>query len=344
MTLDATLQRLWYERRPWWLLVLLLPFSFLFALVAAGRRSAYRSGFFAAKRVSRPVIVIGNISVGGTGKTPLVMWLAELLQSRGQRVGIVTRGYGGASTRWPREVTADVAAEEVGDEPLMMALRTGAIVVAGPDRVAAAELAISKGAAVILSDDGLQHYRLRRDAEVAVIDEQRGTGNGLLLPAGPLREPTSRLRLVDLLVKTRRGDGASAPMSSPSTGITATMRLRDAVSIVDGERRSLAAFAGQPVHAVAAIGHPEPFFAALRRQGMQIIAHPLPDHAKLSLADVTFSDAAPVLMTEKDAVKCRAFARPGHWFVRMDLELSDAAAAALTRVVEQAEQRFLAAV
>ena len=221
----------------------------------------------------------------------------------------------------------------------MMALRTGAIVVAGPDRVAAAELAISKGAAVILSDDGLQHYRMRRDGEIAVMDEQRGTGNGLLLPAGPLREPPSRLRLVDLLVRTRRNEGAAVSTSS-SGSVTATMRMREAVSLVDGEQRPLTAFSGQPVHAIAAIGHPESFFAALRRQGLQIVAHPFPDHAKLNLADITFDDAAPVLMTEKDAVKCRAFARAGHWFVRVDLELSDADAATLTQVVERAEQRF----
>lgn len=341
---DATLQRLWYDRRPWWLLVLLLPLTLAFAALAAGRRAGYRMGLFPVKRVNRPVIVVGNISVGGTGKTPLVMWLAQSLQARGQKVGIVTRGYGGSSNRWPREVTAGVTAAEVGDEPAMMAARTGAIVVAGPDRVAAAELAIRRGAEVILSDDGLQHYRLHRDGEIAVIDAQRGLGNGLLLPAGPLRESASRLDGVDLLVSTQRVEG-TPPGSSQGwppalDSVVARMRLREAISLVDGEHRALTAFAGKPVHAVAAIGHPDAFFTALQRLGLQVIAHPLPDHAQLTLADIVFDDAAPVLMTEKDAVKCRGFAQSRHWAVRMDLDLNDAAVAKMAAVVEQSLQRF----
>lgn len=339
MTVDATLQRVWYDRRPRWLLILLLPMSALFALVAAVRRWGYWTGVFATQAASRPVIVIGNISVGGTGKTPLVMWLAERLQSQGRRVGIVTRGYGGTSTRWPREVTATTSPSEVGDEPAMMALRTGAIVIAGPDRVAAAELAISHGAEVILSDDGLQHYRLQRDAEIAVLDEQRGLGNGWLLPAGPLREPKSRLREIDLQVLTRRIDGQRAA-TAPAASVVATMRLREAVSLVSGERRDLASFIGSTVHALAAIGHPDAFFAALRLQGLQIVAHPLPDHAKLTAADLDFGDPAPVLMTEKDAVKCRPFATLRHWYVRMDLELSESDAARIDNVVDRALQRF----
>jgi len=348
VNLDATLQRLWYDRRPWWLLVLLLPLTLLFAAIAAGRRAGYRIRLFPVKRVNRPVIVVGNISVGGTGKTPLVMWLAQLLQARGQKVGIVTRGYGGSSNRWPLEVTAGVTAAEVGDEPAMMAARTGAIVVAGPDRVAAAELAIGRGADVILSDDGLQHYRLHRDGEIAVIDAQRGLGNGLLLPAGPLRESASRLGSVDLLVSTQRIDGAAPGSSTGSSSawpaalesVVATMRLREAISLVDGEQRELTVFRGRPVHAVAAIGHPVAFFTALEWLGLQVIAHPLPDHAKLTLADIVFDDAAPVLMTEKDAVKCRGFAQSRHWAVRMDLDLNDDAVAKIVAAVEQSLQRF----
>ena len=292
-----------------------------------------------AKRVTRPVIVVGNISVGGTGKTPLVMWLADLLQAQGRRVGIVTRGYGGHATQWPLEVTAAATPAQVGDEPVMMAARTGAIVIAGPDRVAGAMLAISKGADIILSDDGLQHYRLRRDCEIAVVDAQRNLGNGLLLPAGPLREPASRLRRVDLLVRTRRTEGATVPSSAPGE-VTATMRLREAVSIAGGGRRALADFRGRPVHALAAIGHPQAFFEALRQLGLQVMAHPLPDHAKLMLSDITFDDDAPVLMTEKDAVKCREFAQARHWSVLMDLDMSERDVAVITVVVERSLQPF----
>ncbi len=162
----------------------------------AVRRTAYRRGWSQSFRVSRPVIVVGNITVGGTGKTPMTIWLAERLQSRGVRVGIVLRGYGGTSTQWPRDVTNETSAEEVGDEAVLLARRTGRVVVAGPDRVAAANRAIERGAQVIVCDDGLQHYRLVRNLEIAVIDERRGLGNGRLLPAGPLREPPSRLKSV----------------------------------------------------------------------------------------------------------------------------------------------------
>jgi tetraacyldisaccharide 4'-kinase len=341
---DAYLQRLWYERRPRWLLVLLLPLSALFAVLVQIRRCAYRCGLLAARRVSRPVIVVGNISVGGTGKTPLVMWLAELLQSRGQRVGIVTRGYGGSSAVWPREVTATSSPLEVGDEPVMMAIRTGAIVVAGPDRVAAANLAIEKGAHVILSDDGLQHYRLQRDGEIAVIDAQRGLGNGLLLPAGPLREPAARLKSVDLLVRTQRVFAAAPATGSLATrSVTARMSLVDAVPVGGGERCSLDVFKGRALHAVAAVGNPQAFFTTLRQLGLQIDAHALPDHATLTSQDISFGDDAPVLMTEKDAVKCRAFADQRHWAVRMDLELSDSDRAAVAAIIEQLLQRFLSA-
>ncbi len=203
--MDAFLQRVWYERRSQWFSLLLLPLSWLFAVIVALRRAAYRSGLAQSFRVSRPVIVVGNITVGGTGKTPMTIWLAEQLSARGLRVGIVLRGYGGTSTQWPRDVTnADTSAEEVGDEAVLLARRTGALVVAGPDRVAAAKRAIERGAQVVLCDDGLQHYRLARDLEIAVIDERRGLGNGRLLPSGPLREPASRLDSVDLKVLTRR--------------------------------------------------------------------------------------------------------------------------------------------
>lgn len=337
MNRDATLQQVWYQKRPLWLLIVLLPLSAIFALVAWLRRFAFRHALFGSQRVGCPVIVVGNISVGGTGKTPLVMWLATCLQARGERVGIVTRGYGGNASSWPREVTATSSAAEVGDEPVMMALRTDAIVVAGPDRVAAANRAIERGARVILSDDGLQHYRLRRDLEIAVIDKARGLGNGWLLPAGPLRELPSRLRSVDLLVETQRTDVAIAPGAYRAPrSVLAQLRLLEAVALIGNQRRALETFRGQRVHALAAIGNPPAFFSALQGLGIAVTTHPYPDHATLTREMIEFGDDMPVLMTEKDAVKCRHLAGPRHWFVPMDLHFSKADEATMLAVLNQA--------
>ena len=181
--LDAFFQRLWYERAARWLSILLLPLSWVFGAVVALRRWAYRSGLLTSHRAGRPVVVVGNISVGGAGKTPLTIWLASQLAARGVRVGIILRGYGGRADQWPREVTSATPVIDVGDEAVLLARRTSAIVIAGPDRVADAQRAIARGAQIVLSDDGLQHYRLTRDCEIAVVDAQRGLGNGRLLPA-----------------------------------------------------------------------------------------------------------------------------------------------------------------
>ena len=320
MKADTFLQQLWYRERAPWLRMLLLPLSALFWLLVALRRAAYRLGMLRSRRVGKPVVVVGNVTVGGTGKTPFVIWLAELLQERGLRVGIVLRGYGGGSTHWPRDVRPETPASEVGDEAVLHASRTGAIVVAGPDRVAAATRAIELGADIVLCDDGLQHYRLARDAEIAVVDAQRGLGNRLLLPAGPLREPASRLKTVDLLVSTHRS-GVSPTQGS---SIVTSARLGDAICLRSGERRALKSFAGAPLHAIAGIGNPQAFFDSLRAQGLQIDGRALPDHAALTHADIEFGDQAPVLMTEKDAVKCRSLADERHWAVRLDLDVSDA--------------------
>ena len=335
----------------------MLPLAGIFRLVVALRYGAYRSGVLRSHRVTRPVIVIGNLSVGGTGKTPFTIWLAQALQSRGLRVGIVLRGYGGRSAHWPREVAGDTDWEVVGDEAVLLARRTGAIVVAGPDRVAAALRAIELGAQIVLSDDGLQHYRLARDREIAVIDARRGLGNGHLLPAGPLREPKRRLSRVDLIVLTHRtGELQTPPISSnPSSDVSlevagepgtskpgaleeggyaggaalaartihAAARLVDAVCIATGERRALASFRGAPVHAIAGIGHPQAFFRALTACGLDVLPHARPDHAPIEFADIDFTDGYPVLMTEKDAVKCISIADQRHWAVRMDIDLEE---------------------
>ena len=319
MKADTFLQQLWYRGRAPWLRILLLPLSALFWLLVTLRRAGYHVGILRSRSVGKPVVVIGNITVGGTGKTPFVIWLAELLQGRGIKVGIVLRGYGGSSAHWPRDVRPDTPADEVGDEAVLHASRTGAIVVAGPDRVAAAMRAVALGADIVLCDDGLQHYQLARDAEIAVVDAQRGLGNRLLLPAGPLREPPSRLKTVDLLVSTQRS-GASAVQAS---SIVTTARLGDAISLLGGERRALASFSGASVHAVAGIGNPQAFFDGLQAVGLKGDGGPLPDHGALSPADIEFGDRAPVLMTEKDAVKCRSLADERHWAVRLDIDVSE---------------------
>jgi tetraacyldisaccharide 4'-kinase len=335
---DAFLQRVWYERQSQWFSLLLLPLSWLFAAVVALRRSAYRLGWSQSLRAARPVIVVGNITVGGTGKTPMTIWLAEQLQARGLRVGIVLRGYGGTSTQWPRDVSNETSAEEVGDEAVLLAQRTGAFVVAGPDRVVAARRAIERGAQVVVCDDGLQHYRLARDLEFAVIDERRGLGNGRLLPAGPLREPAGRLRSVDLQILTRRSQGPSASVSFPNA-VVASPVLGDAVSLATGERRALQSFAGSRVHAIAGIGNPRAFFDALSALGLTVDSHPMPDHARLTVADLKFPDGAPVLMTEKDAVKCRPGADASHlancWAVRLDIAMTEEDAQTIHRLLDR---------
>jgi tetraacyldisaccharide 4'-kinase len=282
---------------------LLLPLSWLFCGLVALRRFAYRRGWRRTEHLPVPLIVVGNITVGGSGKTPFLVWLVEQLQRAGWKVGVISRGYGGRSPVWPREVTARSDTREVGDEPVLIATRTGVPLVVGPDRVAAARHLLAHHAVdVILSDDGLQHYRLGRDIEVAVIDQARGLGNRRCLPAGPLREPPARLAEVDCLV--RHGDTGDMQLAG------ATLR-----HLPSGRGEPLDAWTGRRVHAVAGIGHPERFFQALRRAGLELVEHPFPDHYAFTAADLVFGDALPIVMTEKDAVKCRAFAGTPHWYL-----------------------------
>jgi tetraacyldisaccharide 4'-kinase len=331
---DGFFQQVWYDRRARWLALVLLPLSWLFGLIVAVRRAAYRVRILRSVAVVRPVVVVGNITVGGTGKTPFTIWLANRLQTRGARVGIVLRGYGGRSRHWPRDVERQTKWEEVGDEAILLAESTNAIVVAGPDRVAAAQRAVERGAEIVLCDDGLQHYRLARRCEIAVVDARRGFGNGRMLPSGPLREPRSRLEDVDLVVMTRRPGTAASSIPHARLVVEVVPRLGDAIAIVSGARRSLSSFAGQHVHAVAGIGHPQAFFAALAAAGLDVKAHPLPDHAVPSAADISFGDRLPVLMTEKDAVKCRALADDRHWAVRMDVTMSEEQATAVMALID----------
>jgi tetraacyldisaccharide 4'-kinase len=278
------------------------------------RRLAYAMRLAPSHRVGLPVIVVGNLTVGGSGKTPLVMWIAEHLHARGLSPAIVSRGYGGA-VEAPREATIASDPAEVGDEPMLLARRSGCPTWVGPDRVAviAALRAQHPDCNVIILDDGLQHYQLARDIEIAVVDA-RGFGNGLLLPAGPLREPPSRLRSVSAVIAHDIDKAELQRYAGTNPLFAMTLQGEDAHRATDArERRSLRKFAGQRVHAVAGIGDPARFFRYLEKYGVQPVAHAFPDHHPFAAADLEFGDDAPVLMTEKDAVKCKRFARPHHW-------------------------------
>ncbi len=330
---DAWLQRAWYERAPGYLL--LLPLTFLYALVVVIRRRLYRAGWLRSIRLPVPVIVVGNIVAGGAGKTPVTLFIAEGLRARGFRPAIVSRGYGRADDSRLLTVTADSDARDVGDEPLLLARRSGCTVVVGADRVAAARIAIEQGADVIVADDGLQHYRLARDFEICVIDASRGLGNGWQLPAGPLRESPGRLRDVDAILVNRAGDGSSfdaAPYGH--AGLSFTLEANAASSLDNSSRRPLAEFAGTLVHAVAGIGNPERFFALLESKGLSIRRHALPDHAAFDPSATVFSDGQPVLMTEKDAVKLGGEPAASLWYVPVDLVMDGESAALLIEAIE----------
>lgn len=302
---------------------MLFPLSILFGLVSALRRVLYRIGLLRAIRLPVPVIVVGNISVGGTGKTPLVLWLADFLRQQGYHPGIVSRGYGGGIQG---AVAVDIRSDPaiVGDEPLLLAKKSGCPVWVGRDRVAAgnALLRAHPECDVLVSDDGLQHFRLDRDMEIAVVDGERKFGNGLLLPAGPLREGVSRLRSVDAVVV----NGGS---------LKAAMLLRNEFEMsLEGEvfcnlrhpeMRAVAAdFGGKKLHAVAGIGNPQRFFAHLRRLGLAFEEHAFPDHCVFRPQDLDYDDADALLMTEKDAVKCAGFADERYWALAVEAILPPA--------------------
>ena len=309
---ERALQEIWYGgRKPGILLRLLAS---VFGFVSSVRRRLYGWNILPRVRLSVPVIVVGNITVGGTGKTPLVIALVNALRDRGWKPGVVSRGYAGSS-RGVVGVNSDSDPLIVGDEAKLIFESADVPVMVGRDRVSAGRSLIDAADVdVIISDDGLQHYRLVRDVEICVIDGQRRFGNGRLLPAGPLRESERRLDHVDFRVCNGEGErSGEVPMR---------LIVDQAIALGDStQHKSLSDFSGVRVHAVAGIGNPSRFFTSLRTFGMDVVEHPFPDHHAFASADLDFGDNAPVMMTDKDAVKCEKFASENRWRVPVRTEL-----------------------
>ncbi|MDD4963132.1 MAG: tetraacyldisaccharide 4'-kinase [Gallionella sp.] len=335
----------WHRRHP--LHLLLLPMSWLFGALAAGRRVLYRVGIFKSVRLAVPVMIVGNISVGGTGKTPLTLALARQLVERGFHPLIVSRGYGG-NAQQPQRVLQDSTAEQVGDEPLLMARRGLCPVWIGRDRVAAAQAALAQHPEcdVMLCDDGLQHYRLQRDVEIVVVDGVRGFGNGWLLPAGMLREPIRRLQTVDAVVVNGGNSGyefirtspARAKIDGESVRIHShpqadahppafSMQLsgKQFVNLLNPQQTAQATdFQGLRLHAVAGIGNPQRYFDHLTSLGLSFTPHAFPDHHPYAKTDLAFEACDALLLTEKDAVKCPSFADARFWVLRVEAQIEPA--------------------
>jgi tetraacyldisaccharide 4'-kinase len=320
--MERRLTELWYRDDPG--PGPLQPLAWLYGVLVRARRAAFAAGWARSAEVGVPVVVLGNLTVGGTGKTPLTIWLAGQLEARGFAVGIVSRGYGRSRAGQPRDVSASSDWRQVGDEPVLLARRTGCDVVVAADRVAGARRLAGRGAQVILADDGLQHLRLARSCEVLLIDGARGFGNGRLLPAGPLRErPTRPLRADVVVVNGAATHGSLSRWLRPGEALTMQLAGEEALSL-DGQRsQPLRLWQGRRVHAVAGIGNPARFFRELRGRGIEVIEHAFPDHHVFRAPELEFADDLPVLMTEKDAVKCAQFASARLWYVPVSAYFSD---------------------
>ena len=317
------LARLWY--RPPRLAYALLPLALLYRALTGLRRALYCLGVFASLRLPVPVVIVGNISVGGTGKTPLVQWLVRRLQQGGRRPAIVSRSYAASATR-PARVRAGDDPAVRGDEAVLLAAALACPVWSGPDRseTARALLAAHPEVDTLVCDDGLQHYALARDVEIAVVDAVRGFGNGLLLPAGPLREPRTRLARVDAVVVN--GEAPPDPLGPAPVFAMALAGTRFR-NLADPTRTASAAdFAGLRLVAVAGIGHPERFFVHLRALGLAFEAHAFADHHRFTAEDIRFPEADAILMTEKDAIKCASFPDARMWALPVEAVTSDALA------------------
>ncbi len=329
MSFERHLQRRWYGRPGW--LLLLWPLEILYRFFTSLRRGLYRWRILSSWRAPVPVIVVGNIAVGGTGKTPLTIALCEMLQRAGYKPGVISRGYGARPPQLPYFVRGDDSAERCGDEPLLIARRTRNAVVIAPRRADAARFLLEQSHCdVIICDDGLQHYALQRDVEIVVVDASRRFGNRHCLPCGPLRESVARLKRVDAIVVNGAGDSdVDEAMNTPHYPLqlqpSAMLQLTSAQAIPPRTWCKQ----NMRVHAVAGIGNPERFFAILRALGCETIEHAFPDHHVFRAEDLHFDDELPIVMTEKDAVKCTGFAGERHWYLQVRAQLPDSLAATI---------------
>lgn len=315
--MNGRLDNWWYgEERP---LRWLKPLSRLFGRLVERRRQAFSEGRRDSYRCPLPVIVVGNITVGGTGKSPLTAWLVNQLRRQGWRPVIVSRGYGGTAGSYPVITSARTPAEQVGDEAVMLARQTGAAVVVDPQRARAARYVVQAGLGnIIVCDDGLQHYALQRDLEIAVVDGTRGLGNGALMPVGPLREPPGRLETVDLRVV----NGLAARQLPSGPWHRMTLVPDNLENLLTGERRDLRWLSGKTVEAVAGIGNPQRFFATLEDLGARVNGHPRPDHHRFVADDLSYPDGT-VVITAKDAVKCAGIGHTNVWVLNIRARLDD---------------------
>lgn len=315
--IEAYLVEAWYNGNKW--LGLLAPLEALYVWKIKRKQRTYLLGQESVWQASVPVIVVGNIAIGGTGKSPLVVKLVKHLQEQGYQPGIVSRGYKGKSNEYPLWVTTNTSPQEAGDEPIMLAQQTGVPVVVDPNRVHAAQHLLNhSNCNIIISDDGLQHLRLGRDIEIIVIDGKRGLGNGRCLPAGPLREPAIRLQRVHYIVIN------GEPRVGCPEGFKMRVNPTQWMNVKTKELSDVTKWsAGRQVHAVTGIGNPSRFFDLLRKLNFDVIEHTFPDHHVFSASDIVFSDELPVVMTAKDAVKCHAFANEHHWSLTIEAVVED---------------------
>ena len=317
------LEAAWYRGDRW--LWLLRPLEWLFRLLAALRRRLYRSGIISSYRAPLPIVVVGNITVGGTGKTPVVIALVEALQAKGLRPGVVSRGYGATNADFPHRLSESSDARQSGDEPLLIHRRTQVPCVVDSDRANAVQVLLRHNELdLVICDDGLQHYALARDFEIAVVDATRRLGNGFCLPAGPLREPASRLLSVDKVLYRGSDSAADGVRYEPKVW----------VNLQTGEQRPLDEFSGGVLAlALAGIGQPQQFYSTLDSLGVTYQIRGFPDHHSYTAQDFAALDESLVLMTEKDAVKCQSLAGPNAWYLQIDALLPGAAVAAVLQLV-----------
>jgi tetraacyldisaccharide 4'-kinase len=320
------MQILWYKKYP--VLWPLIPFSWIFSAIVSLRRFCYNIGLLSQQYFDVPVIVVGNLTVGGTGKTPLVIHIANLLKQRGKIPGIISRGYKGKA-KGPVCVTEFSDPRMVGDEAVLLAKKLHCPVVVGANRPDALRLLLKTFPIdVVIADDGLQHYALYRHIEIAVVDGVRRFGNGFCLPTGPLREPKKRLRSVDFII-----NNGGIPENNEYDMEMLPLALYNLLE--PDQKRALNTLEGKRVHAVAGIGHPERFFQLLRSYHIQVIPHSFPDHTFFKPTDIQFSDELPVIMTEKDAVKCAAFASSKHWVLTMKMRVNPLFDARLLNLLQE---------